>query len=633
MATVLQRLIFPTNQNPDVIPLYVDSAIWTVVGKRPVRISDFTESEFSCERYSASIPPNSRYSFASYFNAFPASYWQRWTRLTEVELKIQTSGVGTILIYRSNSRGDAQQVATMQVEGERQTEITLPLTTFSDGGWYWFDIHTGCGDFGLLSAHWLTYEQVDESQHLTIGITTFNKPTFCIETLSSIANDDSLTDVLSTVLVIDQGTQLVESDNNFDAVASRFGEKLRIIRQPNLGGSGGFSRVMHESVQDNSTSHVLLLDDDIETETESLLRAFRFAQFTRNPTIVGGHMFDLYQRSIIHAWAEIVRPEVFMWGPSFRKQHRHDFVVSNLRQTPWMHARLDADYNGWWMCMIPVSIIKEIGYSLPFFIKWDDAEYCLRARSRGYRTVSLPGAAVWHVSWLDKDDSQDWQVYFHTRNRILAALLRSDQPIGHALLRNTSRQDIKKLLNMQYYPSHLSVEALKDILAGPSELRSTIYSAMPRARALAHDFSETTIHKDPDSIPASENGRALPVLKKSSERGPEGLQLGLFALKWISVHWLRKTSTNRPEVEYPKSEAHWWAVVKHRSYVSGTADGAGKQWYRHDRKQFRKLLLESNRLHRKLKKNWARLSNDYQRAATDLASEDSWVLVFRGDDA
>ena len=91
----------------------------------------------------------------------------------------------------------------------------------------------------------------------------------------------------------------------------------------------------------------------------------------------------------------------------------HDFSVANLRQSPSLHSRLDADYNGWWMCLIPTEIIREVGLALPAFIKWDDAEYSLRARDAGFPTVSVPGVALWHVSWVGKDDSIDWQAYFH----------------------------------------------------------------------------------------------------------------------------------------------------------------------------------------------------------------------------
>src|SRR5690606_22070152 len=156
--------------------------------------------------------------------------------------------------------------------------------------------------------------------------------------------------------------------------------------------------------------------------------------------------------------------------------------------------RLDADYNGWWMCMIPKQVIAEIGLSMPVFIKWDDAEYGLRAKKAGYRTVSLPGVALWHISWLDKDDTQDWGAYFHTRNRIIAGLLHSDRPKSGRLLQNSGRQDIKKLLNMQYYATQLAVDALRDVLAGPERLHEVMAESMPAARKKAAEFPETRVY-------------------------------------------------------------------------------------------------------------------------------------------
>jgi galactofuranosylgalactofuranosylrhamnosyl-N-acetylglucosaminyl-diphospho-decaprenol beta-1,5/1,6-galactofuranosyltransferase len=73
------------------------------------------------------------------------------------------------------------------------------------------------------------------------------------------------------------------------------------------------------------------------------------------------------------------------------------------------------------MCLIPTRVIREIGLSLPMFIKWDDADFGLRAGEAGFPTVTLPGVAVWHVPWHEKDDTIDWQAYFHRRNRIVAA--------------------------------------------------------------------------------------------------------------------------------------------------------------------------------------------------------------------
>lgn len=633
MSTTLQNIVFPQTGDPDVLPLYADPEIWSTIDERPVRLSDVSNIDNVLSRSSARVRAGKRVSFATYFNAFPASYWQRWTVVDAVALTIRTTGTGTILVYRSNASGQQQRVASQSVDGKSESRFELPLKTFGDGGWFWFDLIAGDVDLILEEGSWDTNAEPVMTGKLSLGMTTYNKPDYCVGTLENVAGDPRLVENIDQIFLVDQGTQKVVDEPGFAEVSRLLGEKLRVIEQPNLGGSGGFSRSMAETLEREATDFLLLLDDDVEFETESAMRALQFARFNRTPTIVGGHMFDLLDKPVIHAWAEVVRPEPFLWGPSFEEQHRHDFRESNLRQTPWMHARLDADYNGWWMCLIPKKVIEEVGLSLPVFIKWDDGEYGLRAKEHGFRTVSLPGMALWHVSWLDKDDTQDWQAFFHTRNRIIAGLLHSTQPKGGGLLQNSSRQDLKKLLNMQYYAVQLAVNALQSVLDGPGKLHDSIATDMPQARALSKDFPETQVYKPGDDrLPAAVHGRALPVLEKKP-LGPQGLRLGLFALKSTPRHWLRKgtvADAPQPDLEYSKRDAYWWKVPHHHSVIVGTADGSGKAWYRHDQAKFRQLLKESRRLTKEIKKDWERLSDEYRRALPDLVSVKEWKRTFEG---
>ncbi len=73
-----------------------------------------------------------------------------------------------------------------------------------------------------------------------------------------------------------------------------------------------------------------------------------------------------------------------------------------------------------------------------------------RPAATAIQTVSLPGAAVWHVPWTDKDDIVGWQAYFHERNRWLAALVYSPYKKGGMLPRMSFMVDVKHLLSMQY---------------------------------------------------------------------------------------------------------------------------------------------------------------------------------------
>ena len=633
MLTTLQNVVFPRGKDPDVLPLYADPETWSTVRDQPVRLSAVASIDNVLSRSSVRVREGRRVSFGSYFNAFPASYWQRWTVVTSVTLTLRTRGEGTILVYRSNASGAQQRVASHSVSGAAESRFELPLSTFGDGGWYWFDLIAGDAELILEGGEWATDADPVTPGKLSLGMTTYNKPDYCVATLENIADSEALTEAIDQILLVDQGTQRVRDEAGFDAVAERLGAKLRVIEQPNFGGSGGFARSMAETLELEATDFLLLLDDDVEFETESALRAHQFGRFSRTPVIVGGHMFDLLDKPVMHAWAEVVRPDPFMWGPSFEEQHRHDFRTRNLKQTKWMHARLDADYNGWWMCLIPMRIIAEIGLPLPVFIKWDDAEYGLRARDAGYRTVSLPGVALWHVSWLDKDDTQDWQAFFHTRNRIIAGLLHSDRPKGGRLLQNSGRQDLKKLLNMQYYAVQLAVDALRSVLEGPDGLHADIARAMPRARALAKDFPETRVYRpgDPD-LPVARGGRALPFLGEKPDY-PRGASLALFTLKMVPQHWRREGDEHdapEPELEYAKRDAFWWRIPHHRSVIVGTADGAGKAWFRHDRAKFRRLLRESRRLTREIEQNWDALAERYRAALPRITSPEEWRRTFEG---
>src|SRR5919205_160843 len=63
-------------------------------------------------RQQAVIQSHSRLSTNTFFGRFPASYWQRWTEVTKVELRVRVRGSGRISIRASDVAGDARTLAT-----------------------------------------------------------------------------------------------------------------------------------------------------------------------------------------------------------------------------------------------------------------------------------------------------------------------------------------------------------------------------------------------------------------------------------------------------------------------------------------------------------------------------------------
>jgi len=632
VTRILQNVVFPLDRDPDLLPLYADPETWSVIDEEPVRVSNRAHLGNILGRHRARIVSGRRVSLGTYFNAFPASYWQHWTNVRQVRLTVRTSGPATLLVYRSNGSGVRQRIDTREVAGEASTSFDLSLTEYSDGGWIWFDVVADEKSAILEGAEWTTEQEPARTGKASLGITTYNKPDYCVDTLRALAASPDALELVDRIFLVDQGTQPVSDQDGYDEVAAQLGDTLQLIRQGNLGGSGGFARSMHETLQRPESDFVQLLDDDVRLEPESLRRSIVFGQYATTPVLVGGHMFDLLDRPKLHGWAEVVDEDPFMWRNLYQEEMPHDFGAANLRQSPLLHMRMDADYNGWWMCLIPLEAIREVGLALPAFIKWDDAEFCLRAGRAGFSTVSLPGVALWHVSWINKDDTIDWQAYFHARNRIVAGLLHSGAPHGGRLIKHSQRVDLKHLMMMQYYPVALRAKALRDVLSGPDHMRRTLATAMPEARKLAAGFPETVVHRDPTAVLHSRHGRQ--VFKRAKLHdfdSPTGLRLRLFTFRTLLSHWLRTPAPEnvaQPEVEFGKGDAHWWRVPLFDSALVSTADGSGKNIYTRDRAQYRRMLAESVRLHRKLKRNWPKLAEQYRDALPELVSDESWRATF-----
>ncbi|WP_375384740.1 glycosyltransferase [uncultured Microbacterium sp.] len=632
MPYILQNVVFPLERDPDLLPLYADPETWSVIDEQPVRVSSRAHLGNILGRRRARVVAGRRVSFGTYFNAFPASYWQHWTTVRDLRLTVRTTGSATILVYRSNGSGTQQRIESREVGGSAESTFELTLGQYSDGGWIWFDIVADESHAVFEGAEWWTEQAPVRTGKASLGITTYNKPDYCVGTLKSLADDPGLLELVDRIFVIDQGTERVEDEPDYPRVAGALGETLQIVTQPNLGGSGGFSRAMAETLERPESGFVQLLDDDVRIEPESVRRSILFGQYAAIPTLVGAHMFDLLDRPKLHAWAEVVDDAPFMWRTLAQEEMPHDFSVANLRQTKTLHMRLDADYNGWWMCLIPVEVIREIGLSLPAFIKWDDAEFCLRARDAGYPTVSVPGVALWHVSWVGKDDSIDWQAYFHARNRIVAALLHSNSSRGGTLPRHSRRLDLKHLMMMQYYPVALRHQAIRDVLSGPDHMRRNIRTAMPESRALAAGFPETKVHRETGVPLQSRRGRQIfKRLRKHTFDSPTGLRLRWFTLSTLVAHWLhepRPENVRQPEVEFGKGDAHWWRVPLFDSALVSAADGSGKNVYTRDRKTYRRMLIDSLRLHRRLVREWPELSRRYRAALPEITSVASWRRIF-----
>ena len=502
--SLLQRIILPRPGEPlDVRTLYLEESATNA------------RRAHAPTRTSLSIGAESEVSFCTYFNAVPASYWRRWTILDSVVLRLELSGHGRVDVYRSKADGSrihvqGNEFATSAASRESVTgpsdsvfvEFEIELAPFEDGGWIWFDITTD-NAVELRSGGWYAPIEAPGEGSIAVGMPTFNRPTDCVKTLAALGSDPLVLEKIQAVIIPDQGNRKAVDEPGFAEAAAVLGDRLAIHNQPNLGGSGGYSRVMYEALKTTDAQYIVYMDDDIEIEPDCILRALAFARFSRTPTLVGGQMLNLQERSHLHTMGEVVDRGIWMWTAAPNVEYDHDFSKYPLRDrdnSKLLHRRIDVDFNGWWTCVIPRSVAEEIGQPLPLFLKWDDVEYGLRARAAGYPTVTLPGAAVWHMAWSDKDDAIDWQAYFHLRNRLVVAALHLGND-GRPMVVNTVKATLKHLLCLEYSTVAIQNQAIRDFLAGPDKLFELLPTALGRVASMRKEFPDAVVVGSSTELP------------------------------------------------------------------------------------------------------------------------------------
>ena len=114
---LLQRQIMPVDRDFDVMALYVDpeeprldADKYEIGGDRAakdlnnaaIRQSTSTGANIHPDqiesRTALRVRSGEKLSFGTYFNAFPASYWRRWSIVTDVTLTITVRGSGATML-------------------------------------------------------------------------------------------------------------------------------------------------------------------------------------------------------------------------------------------------------------------------------------------------------------------------------------------------------------------------------------------------------------------------------------------------------------------------------------------------------------------------------------------------------
>ena len=592
---VVQRVMFASPTPPAPNELYA-KGVWGAV---------------RCERRRVVIEPDARMSTNTYFGRLPASYYQRWTPVRQLEAVFRITGAGRLEIHASDANGEPRILTTKEVMARTEQEVRLPVTLdrFMDGGFVWVEAVTAGDELTISDCRWMAQDPARKSL-TSVAITTFNRADDCLNTMRALGEDTEVLRGLDKVYVIDQGTDTVQSREDFEKVVALYGGKLRYLQQPNLGGSGGFSRGMFEATSGGGDVNVLLMDDDVLLEPETVLRMAALANHATEPTIVGGQMLYLYHPNRLHVSAETADlPRLAPGVPTAGSLANVDLT----KKLP--HERVNAGYNAWWSCLIPSEVVSRIGLPLPLFFQWDDIEYGIRAGHHGIPTVTLPGSAVWHAdfAWKDWDD---WARYFSLRNSLITSALHCDFD-GKQASFVLGKQLTNYLVSMQYGMAATLIKSVEDFLSGPSVLTDGGMAAAADIRKLRAEYADT-VRRSPSDI---EGVATMPIVE---DLGTPALIKATLAKRIAFL----LAGRNGGAVAVKAKDAKWWHVSQFKTVVVTDSAQDAFRVRQFDRDVLNQLMRDGARLLRRLAREGRAVREDWRAAVPELTSRENWERLF-----
>lgn len=401
--------------------------------------------------------------FDSYLAAFPADYWNGNTHIKRVRLTIATTAPTCLEVMSVDITGRTSLVFTVDLSAG-QHFISSGISLHNRRRLFFqlrsVDIPSHSS---LMYATWQVESTAKSHARFSVVIPTLGAWDDIRANVESLMTSD-LNAKLDQVIVIDQSVSDSPTDHR-TWIANT--DKVQLIRQPNLGGSGAFARGLLEVRSCSQSETVFLMDDDVSLEPELLRRGLVYHSSLGRSSLLGAHMFDRARPNQLRAVSEVVRPRTFHFDVEPRRFQNSDASGEFLRHSNWGMTDTRGDFSGWWGCLISTKVIDDIGFPLPFFLKFDDVEYSLRAATRGFRTYNLPGFAVWHDGWEDQPPNS-WQCYLNARNTLIVHALYGTKVNLLPFVINNLVLDIQAIARAEYSTVAMRVQGRQQVLIDPT---------------------------------------------------------------------------------------------------------------------------------------------------------------------
>lgn len=405
---------------------------------------------------------NASCSFSTYFNSFSLNKWLCYTKLDNLNLTLCLQGTFLIKIYSAywcHEQVINFCIGEYKMDSKEKKECDFSIDISQNDNVY-FEL-TACSQDAYLYDGYYYTEMKDEQLNIVnidLVMCTFKREKYIKRNIDLIVHDFLQVKKFNgsqhiKIKVVDNGQTLNPKELEIPNL-------VEIYPNLNVGGSGGFCRGMIESLHDETTTHILFMDDDVLIQVEALERTFNLLSLLKNQyknDFIGGAMFRLDRKNIQHENLAGFKGDYLL----SLKQNLNMNVFSNVLYNDKLETIKNV-YAAWWFCCIPKTVANLKNLPYPFFIRMDDIEYSIRNIKNA---ISLNGISVWHEAF-DKKYSTLMENYFMFRNNLVTNMIYGT--IGKKKnFKFLFRRFAREIFRYDYGGAELLLDGVENLLKGP----------------------------------------------------------------------------------------------------------------------------------------------------------------------
>lgn len=546
--------------------------------------------------------------FCTYMNIFSAEKWKEYTGVQSITLSITFEGKIKVFVYALSSVDEKiVNSKIMQEEMENSSKSTKCTSRIELPAKGVIGVTIVAEEDTVLYEGSYDTDEVASRREINIGIgiCTFKREKYVERNMNVLKkhllnNEESQAYGHLSVCISDNGGTL-EKEKIEDS-------NIRIVKNKNLGGVGGFTRTMFEHMRDDKITHVLLMDDDAIISPEAIERTYTLLTVLKDEYMsatIGGTLLREDLPKVQYECGAC-------WNDGDIVATNHDFDMTVLENVVKNEQVQRTEYTGWWYSCIPVDFIKEKEYPLPFFIHRDDIEYGLRANGQ---FIFMNGISIWHEAFENK--LPGFLEYYDIRNLAITNAIHNPQYTAKEFKKMLFIQVSSNIGKYRYKYVDLNLKGAVDFLRGfkwfynadtlklHGELAKYNYQVQPVEKFIGYHGIDAE-----DLNPC---GRP--------EVAPPGKVRKLWGMLSMNGHFFPAYKSETTKVARPNPNIYDLYRCKEVVYADATGKAICVQ---RSRGELVKAYIKMLKVFRLIDKHYDRVCDEYRRNYSKLESREFW---------